>query len=157
MSGHPIPVGKAPPGPLILLRRLIWYSTICWLLIACAVPISYYDATTYRNLTSLKAETMLLIEKFDSAPVAQMDEKIEGVKLKLRQAYEYELGKGEPNSDTAVQFSRIVELFDEDVADYREEGPGVLGARYFSEAAVVLGQAFDIAIATENLKNRDKQ
>ena len=36
-------------------------------------------------------------------------------------------------------------------------GPGTLGPKYFQEAARVLGQAFDIAIATENLKNKDKR
>jgi hypothetical protein len=147
--------------------RLIHRETIWTLLFGCflalllqgciTVPISYYDAATYKNLTSLKAETMLLVEKFDSKPVLEMEAKIEDVTLKLRQAYEYEIGKGNPNSDTARQFKIIVNLFNEDVTDFQDSGPGGLGPKFFQEASVVLGQAFDIAIETENLKNKDKR
>ena len=41
--------------------------------------------------------------------------------------------------------------------EYRDAGPGALGPKFFREAATVLGQAFDVAIATENLKNQDKR
>ncbi len=44
----------------------------------------------------------------------------------------------------------------DDIKDYRENGNATLGPKYFQEAARVLGQAFDIAIATENVKNKDK-
>jgi len=127
------------------IRTLIFGCFLALLLQGCiTVPISYYDSETYKNLTSLKAETMLLVEKFDSKPVVEMEGKIEDVTLKLRQAYEYEIGKGKPNSDTATQFEKILGLFNEDVADYRADGPGALGPKYFQEAAVVLGQAFNI-------------
>jgi len=125
-------------------------------LAACSgIPISYYDDATYNRLTSLKAETMLLIESFDKKPVSKNEARIEKVTLNLRKAYEYEFGKGKPNSDSSRAFRKIIELFDEDVTDYLENGPQSLGKKYFSEASVVLGQAFDIVIATENLKNRD--
>lgn len=125
---------------------------------ACSsIPISYYDATTYTQLTALKAETTLLIESFDQKPFSENEDKIEKVTLNLRKAYEYEIGKGKPNSDTSRQFKIIIGLFNEDITDYREDGPGTLGRHYFSQASIVLGQAFDIAIATENLKNKDKQ
>jgi len=128
------------------------------ILSACSgIPISYYDATTYTQLTSLKAETTMLVESFDTKPVEENEQNIADVTLSLRKAYEYELGKGKPNSETARQFDIIMKLFNEDVKDYRESGPGELGPKYFGEASVVLGQAFDIAIATENLKNKDKR
>ena len=127
-------------------------------LVACAgVPITYYDATTYTNLTSLKAETTTLVESFDTKPYAENQKKIEDTTLNFKKAYEYEKGKGEPNSDTAMQFDRIYGLFVEDVNDYKENKQGELGKKYFQEAAKVLGQAFDIAISTENLKNKDKR
>ena len=127
-------------------------------LVACAgVPISYYDATTYRNLTSLKAETTTLVESFDTVPYAENQNKIEDTTLNFKKAYEYEKGKGEPNSDTATQFDKIYGLFVDDVNDYKENEQGELGKKYFQEAARVLGQAFDIAISTENLKNKDKR
>lgn len=124
---------------------------------ACnGVPISYYDATTYTQLTSLKAETTLLMESFDAKPYAENQAKIEATLLNLRKAYEYEKGKG-ANSDTEKQFEIITDLFKDDIKEYQENGPGVLGRKYFQQAAVVLGQAFDIVIATENLKNKDKR
>ena len=140
----------------LLLRTLLLLLTLS----ACSsIPISYYDATTYTQLTALKAETTLLIESFDQKPFSENEDKIEKVTLNMRKAYEYEIGKGKgkPNSDTGRQFKKIISLFNEDINDYREDGPGTFGRHYFSQASIVLGQAFDIAIATENLKNKDKQ
>lgn len=124
---------------------------------ACTIPISYYDATTYTQLTSLKVEMTSLVASFDTVEVAANEAKIDATTLEFRKALEYERGKGEPNSDTAAQFEKILELFTEDVKDYRDGTSEPLGPKYFQEAAVVLGQAFDIAISTENLKNKDKR
>ncbi|SRR5258706_16202141 len=124
---------------------------------ACAVPISYYDATTYTNLTSLKAETTSLIETFDEKTYDKNEAKIEAASLSFLKAYEYEKGKGAPNSDTARQFEIIRKLYLGAVTDYRARGPGGLGKKFFGAASTQLGQAFDIAIATENLKNKDKR
>lgn len=136
------------------LARLMGGLVSALLVSACAVPISYYDATTYKNLTDLKVEATLLVASFDTKTVADNEGKISDVTVKLLKAYEYEKGKGKPNSDTMTQLEKIKGLFDQDVSDYRS---GVkLGPKFFREAATVLGQAFDIAISTENLKNKDK-
>ncbi len=135
-------------GTILLLLTLLGCS---------GIPISYYYATTYTQLTALKAETTLLVESFDTKSVNDNQGAIDKITLNLRKAYEYELGKGEPNSDTIKQLKKIQGLFEDDVKDYKENGPLVLGEKYFREASVVLGQAFDIAIATENLKNKDKR
>jgi len=126
------------------------------LLASCAIPTTYHDATTYKNLTDLKAETMMLVETFDTKPVAGNEAAIADIMLKFRKAYEYEKGKGIANNDTLKQLDEIQKLLNADIADYRENRNRTLGPNYFGEAAVVLGQAFDIAIATENLKNKDK-
>jgi hypothetical protein len=140
------------------IHHFLVYALIVLGVSACAgVPISYYDATTYAQLTSLKAETVTLVESFDTKPYVENEAKIEATTLNLRKAYEYEKGKGEPNSDTTKQFSKISGLFMNDVKDYKDSGPGTLGPKYFQEAAFALGQAFDIAISTENLKNKDKR
>lgn len=141
-------------APGFLLATILLLLT----LFACSgIPISYYDATTYSQLTSLKAEATYLVESFDTKPVAQNQAAIDKVMMDFRKAYEYEYGKGNPNSDTTEQFKIIQGLFDSDVKDYKEAAPQELGKNYFQEASVVLGQAFDIAIATENLKNKDKR
>jgi hypothetical protein len=127
-------------------------------LAACSgIPISYYDGATYTYLTSLKAETTTLVESFDRKPFSENEQKIEDTTLSLKKAFEYEKGKGEPNSDTTRQLRLVTGLFLDDVKDYQENAPGALGPKFFQEAATVLGQAFDIAIATENKKNKDKR
>lgn len=138
---------------LILVATMLFTSM--WLT-SCAIPISYRDAVTYKNLTDLKAEAMTLVETFDTRPVAQNEAAIENVTLEFRKALEYEKGKGKSNNDTIEQLNKIQGLLNDDIKDYRENGNATLGPKYFQEAAKTLGQAFDIAIATENLKNRDK-
>jgi hypothetical protein len=138
---------------LLLLQALIFLG-----ISACAgVSISYFDATTYAQLTSLKAETTMLVESFDTKPYTESSDKIEATMLNLRKAYEYEKGKGEKNKDTTDQITKVTKLFLKDVADYKESGPRLLGANYFQEEATLLGQAFDIAIKTENLKNKENR
>jgi hypothetical protein len=135
----------------------IIFSGLLFLIIlqACTgVPISSYDSTTYTQLTALKAETTLLVESFDTKPVGENENKIDKTILNLRKAYEYERGKGKSNSDTTKQFEKIIGLFSEDVKDFRDSGPKELGEKYFQQAAIALGQAFDIVISTENLKNK---
>jgi len=138
-------------------RRAIALSLATTAFIAsCAIPISYYDVTSYRNLTDLKVETTVLVESFDTVEIEKNEARIQEVHMNLLKAYEYEKGKGEDNSDTVKQIKKILELFEEDLTDYRQNAQASLGLKYFREAAVTLGQAFDIAIATENSKNRDK-
>ena len=141
--------------------RFIFALVACVLLTgtfltSCSIPITYHDATTYKNLTDLKAEAVMLVETFDTKPFAANEAAIADITLKFRKAYEYEKGKGKPNSDTMEQFDEIGKLLNADITDYRENGNATLGPKYFQEAARVLGQAFDIVIATENLKNKDK-
>lgn len=140
--------------PRSLINR--WALLLAVLVGACAVPLSYQDTTTYKNLTDLKAEMMTVVESFDAVNHARSEPRIEQLRLALRKAHEYELGKGEPNNDTVKQFNAIRKLFEDTVGEYRGTRPGELGKKYFSEAAKVIGQAFDIAIATESAKNKAK-
>lgn len=130
-----------------------WLVAWAVLLAGCAVGPSRYDAISYRNLTGLKAQTMTVVEAFDTTPVEQSASRIEALRLSYRKVYEYERGKGEVNRDTVAQVEEIGRLLEQIVTEYNELGPRALGPRYFREAAVVIGQAFDIAIATENAKN----
>jgi hypothetical protein len=152
--------------PILVPRTNLWSKYIFMLvtgmlltstfLTSCAIPLTYHDTTTYKNLTDLKAETMMLFETFDTKPYTSNEAALVDLALKFRKAYEYEKGKGVANSKTMQQFDELQKLLNADVADYRESRRAKLGPNYFQQAAVVLGQAFDIAIATENLKNKDK-
>lgn len=88
------------------------------------IPISYYDPATYSQLTGLKAEATLLVESFDHKPISENESRIEATTLHIRQAYEYEKGKGHTNSETAAQVELINGLFAGDVQEYRDAGPG---------------------------------
>jgi hypothetical protein len=135
-----------------------WISLI-WLLFilqgCLSIPVTHYDKTTYTNLTRLKAETTQLVKSFDKKPLEKNQTAIEKTQLNLQIAYEYEIGKGDENSNTIKQFKKIMDLFDQDVSDYQEGGPGAFGKSYFKETAKILGKAFDIVIATENTKNQN--
>lgn len=141
------------------LTRLVGSAALALIAAACSVPISYYDSTTYKNLTDLKVETTILIASFDTKAVSENEAKIADVSMKLQKAYEYEKGKGNANSGTMIQLEKIKGLFESDLELYRkpQKEKDDLGRKFFSEAARLLGQAFDIAISTENLKNKDKQ
>lgn len=101
---------KAPnqislPEDRALYPISLFLSAILFLLTlsGCSgIPISYYNSTTYTQLTALKAETTLLVESFDTKPINDNMDNIDKVRLSLRKAYEYELGKGKPNSDTTT-------------------------------------------------------
>lgn len=127
------------------------------IMLACAVPISYYDVTTYKNLTELKVDATRLVASFDTKNPSENKAAVEDVVVRLQKIYEYEKGKGHANALTVEQLEKIQRLFNEKAMEYMEEGPGKLGKKYFSESATVLGQAFDIAIETESSKNKDKQ
>ena len=137
----------------VLLLSMLLAST--WLT-SCSIPLSYRDAITYKYLTDLKAEAMTLVESFDTKPIAQNQAAIENATLEFRKALEYEKGKGKANNNTIEQLDKIRGLLNDDIKDYRENGNTTLGQKYFHEAARVLGQAFDMAIETENMKNKDK-
>jgi hypothetical protein len=75
--------------------------------------------------------------------------------LKLAQAYEYEKGKGEQNHLTTVQVQIIRDLFEDHVRDR-------LNGEKWSDADLRnrkenIEEAFDIAIQTERLKNKNEQ
>lgn len=143
----------------IALPRRSWRAIAAlWLAVlaaACTIPISYYDSTTYRTLTDLKVDATELIGSFDSATVRASEPAIGGTRNRLLKAVEYEKGKGKDNNDTAKQLGLILEMYDRDIALYRSSGPNPRQSTY-RELAIQLGQAFDIAIATEASKNKDQ-
>lgn len=76
-------------------------------LAACAL-VSHYDATSYKNATDLKAEALVLMDKAKDPPATHAAA-IDSLTLKLRQAYEYERGKGNPNRFTVKQWELLLD------------------------------------------------
>lgn len=122
-------------------------------LLGCSGPLlHYYDPTTYKNLTDLKPKVSALYESFldediDSKGIAQ-------IRLELAQVHEYEKGKGESNKETATQIKIIRSLLDEQVQDRLKNGRW--SSIHLENQKENIEDAFDIAIQTERLKNKNE-
>jgi len=113
---------------------------------------TYYDQTTYKNLTDLKPEILFL---YDTFATDSMDEaKIAAARLKLAQVYEYEKGKGEKNRETREQLELLQQMFERHIGD-RVKG-GIWTPAHVRNQKTNLAEAFDLAIATERVKNQNE-
>ncbi|MBI4241208.1 MAG: hypothetical protein HY613_05775 [Candidatus Rokubacteria bacterium] len=117
-----------------------------------ALQLSYYDPTTFRSLTALKPKVAMLYQSFTQESVNP--DKIAEIGLELAQVYEYERGKGEPNRETARQVQIIREMFDRHV-DHRLK-QGRWSTAFMQNVQQNIQDAFDIAIRTERLKNKNE-
>lgn len=118
--------------------------------------ITYYDPTTYKNLTDLKPEVMMIYESFgsdniDSLPTADW---VRSIRLRLAQMYEYERGKGPKNKETIEQIDKIRKMFDRHLEERLKEGKW--NEEHLLNKQENISEAFDIAIQTERLKNRNE-
>jgi hypothetical protein len=113
---------------------------------------SYYDATTYKSLTDLKAEIQFLYDTFATDSLAEAE--VTAVRLKLAQVYEYEKGKGEQNKETREQVEIIQQMFGRHMSDRMKNGKWT--SAHLANQKTNLAEAFDIAIATERLKNKNE-
>jgi hypothetical protein len=123
---------------------------------ACAL-ITPYDPTSYRHATDLKAESLLLIEKGADAPAAHAAE-IQALRLKMRQAYEYERGKGTPNVTTVKQWELLNDpdgaLLGGFLKKWQADNKGQSEA-FLNGISRNVGAAFDQIIKLENSKVKD--
>ena len=111
-------------------------------------PPPSYDSTTYKSLTDLKPEVILLYKTFGGEELKAG--KIEAVRLRLAQIYEYERGKGEEGIESVRQIEIIQRMFERDVKDRMETGRW--GEAHLANQRQGITEAFDIAIQTERLK-----
>jgi hypothetical protein len=114
--------------------------------------ITYYDPTTYKSLTDLKAEVIMVYESFAGESVDTLW--MRSVRLKLAQMYEYEKGKGPGNAETTGQINIIRQMFDRHVDERKRYGmwEGV----HLKNQIENISEAFDMAIETERFKNKSE-
>lgn len=126
------------------------------LLAGCAA-ITGYDPTSYKAATDLKAEALLLIEKAKDPP-SQHAAVIENLKVKLRQALEYEKGKGERNRFTRDQWELLGDpngnLMGGFLKKWETENRGQSPA-FLEGMGKNVGEAFDKIIELESRKVKD--
>ena len=134
---------------------LLFYLCFVINLASCAQWIgfpSYFDPTTYKNLTDLKPRVLMLYDTFGGDELNQKD--IDQIRLKLAQMYEYEKGKGERNRETIAQLQIIQQMFERHLEDRMTGGSWT--KTHLNNQKENIGEAFDIAIRTESLKNKNE-
>ena len=123
------------------------------LVLSCSgLLLHYYDPTTYKNLTDLKPVVSALYDTFIEKEIDKKEVAL--VRLKLAQAYEYEKGKGETNTETTHQMKTIRDMFERHVQDRMKNGKW--SKEHLDNVKENMEEAFDIAIATERLKNKNE-
>jgi len=138
---------RSPVGALPLLLSL--------LVLGCAQFLgfpAYYDPTTYKNLTDVKPEVAALYDTFANDPVDSG--RVAAVRLTLARIYEYEKGKGEKNTETTRQIEIIKDMFERHVEDRLKTGKW--SATHLANNKDNIAEAFDAAIQTERLKNKNE-
>ena len=86
-------------GMALLLLPIVFLAS-------CAL-MTGYDPISYKTATDLKAESLLLMDKATQAPDPALLAKIDDMRVKLSQAYEYEKGKKGPNKITVEQWKLL--------------------------------------------------
>ncbi len=144
---------------VLLARKDRWlilfiYTSVLLALGGCgfANSITYFDTTTYKNLTEAKPQVALLYESFTGKDVDSIS--LKATRLRLRQMYEYEKGKGERNSETTAQIRIINDMFERHITDRLQKGPW--SSTDMMNKVENISDAFDLAISTEALKNKQK-
>jgi hypothetical protein len=118
-------------------------------LAGCPLLISPYDQVAYQNATTLKAETLALVDK-STEPYAQHAKGVDALALDIDKAYEY--AKGLPaNQITAEQWAILKDpkgsLLGGFLETWRKEGK--VSKTYATEKKAQLAQAFDYIICLE--------
>ncbi len=144
---------RPPPGHEGRSASL-FFLLAAWLS-GCALlqgSISYYDPATYRSLTEVKPQLVFLYETFagDSIDVVE----VRAIRLRLAQMLEYEKGKGPKNIETAQQIKIIRDMFEDDLQHRIKNGKWSPAQR--DNQTENISEAFDIAISTERLKNKNE-
>ena len=142
--------GKEPAG-------LVAFCLTVFLLLSCAPLIGPYSPTAYENATSLKAETLALMDKA-TQPYSEHEEEIERLKVEIDKAYEYVNGI-QSNSISARQWE-ILKNPDGDLLGkffLRWKERGTLSEDFIREFKRNIADAFDLIICLEVNKGEAKE
>lgn len=134
-------------------KQILLSLLVLLVLFGCTGPkLTYFDNTTYQNLTELKP---LITRAYDSFSEAEIDQGlIDEIELRFDQIWEYENGKGEGNQETVEQIEILHEMF-------RGHVNNRLNGKSWNDTVLMnfrenIADAFDTAIETEWLKNRGR-
>lgn len=130
--------------------RLVAISVIIAFIAACSsLPIGEYSLDAYKNATSLKAETLAIIDKAKE-PYRTHQSEVEALTTKIDSAYEFSAGM--PNNQLSAQQWNILRdpagnLYGGFVRLWKKQG--TVSDFYRSEEKAQIGAAFDEIICLE--------
>jgi hypothetical protein len=138
------------------IKNLIAGVLIIALLSACTPLIAPFDATAYENATTLKAQTLALMDNAKD-PYSRHRSEVEGPgghTARMNGAYEYAAGLGS-NEISAQQWAVLVDpegaLYGHFIHRWQDEGK--LGEVFIAEFKGLVSDAFDEIICLE--RNKD--
>jgi hypothetical protein len=134
-----------------------WILPLLLCVAACAPLIGPYSPTAYKNATSLKAETLALMDKA-TEPYSKYEQKVESLMVGIDEAYEYV--HGIPSDSLSAKQWEI--LKDPDGALLgrffsRWKSKETLSRVYIDEFSGIISDAFDEIICLEANKKSAKQ
>lgn len=132
-----------------LSQPLYWILSIFFLLAGCASLIGPYSPTAYQNATSLKAETMALMDKA-TQPYSNHEKSAESLMVEIDKAYEFV--NGIPSNSISAKQWQILKKADGDLMGkffLRWKEKGVLSQVFVNEFKGLVADAFDEIICLE--------
>ena len=131
---------------------LLALMTVLGLVGCLRFGLTYFDPTTYQNLTEIKPRIDLLYLSFSTDKIDTTE--IQSIRLKISQMYEYERGKGPNNAPTAKQIDLIRGMFDRHSNSRLHNGQWSNEMLQNNRENIM--KLFDTAIETEWLKNKNR-
>jgi len=122
--------------------------------VGCTPLIGAYSPTAYKNATSLKAETLAIME-MAKEPYADHKNQAEQLNIELNKAYEYV--KGQPRDSISPKQWKLLISKDGDLIGKffkRWQERGTLSDAYIGEFKALVSDAFDEIICLEANKQK---
>ena len=131
-----------------------WFVLIVSILAACSNLIAVYSQTAYEQATSIKAESLVLMNKA-TEPYSQHAQEVAALMLNVDKAYEY--AKGRPRNEISTeQWARMKDPNSNLLGGFlkRWQEQGRLSPVFVKEAEAQIAEAFDQIIELESGKNK---
>lgn len=125
-------------------------------LTSCAPLIGPYSPTAYKNATTLKAQTLALMDKA-TEPYQKYEEKVESLTIEINEAYEYV--HGIPSDSLSARQWEILKNPDGDLLGKflsRWKSKDTLSRVYIDQFKGIIADAFDEIICLEANKKSAK-
>jgi hypothetical protein len=131
--------------------------SLCLFAVASCSTISTYDQAAYEHATSVKVDTLALIDKATESYSAY-ETKIIAVRTELQKAYEYDLGRP-LNKITVTQWAILLDPERDLVGGFLKmwKSKGSVGATFVTAKKKQIGEAFDQIIGLESGKIKPSQ